>query len=71
MNLRKSFKNPVVSMNVGLVFLLVASAGRYFLRPGGRISADMLDGVLGLAYGIAIGAMLWSLVQRRRRSSPC
>ena len=70
MNLRKSFKNPVVSMNVGLVFLLVASASRYFFRAGGRISAELLDGFLGLAYGIAIGAMLWSLVQRRRGSTP-
>jgi hypothetical protein len=43
---------------VGLLFLMLASLSRWFLRDHAIISEDIADGVLGLLYGLSFGCML-------------
>ena len=46
---------------VGLVFLVVAGITRFLLERHSAASEHVIDPVVGVLYGIAIGAMLVSL----------
>ena len=59
--------NPSTMMRTGLAFLIAANVARYFLRPSALIGEDLIDGVVGLSYGLAIGTLLLSLRLRSRR----
>lgn len=55
-------------MRVGLVFLLLASASRWFLHANSWLSSDGADGVTGLLYGVTIATLLLGLSMKRRES---
>ena len=46
---------------IGLVFLILASVGRWILQPAGAFGPGFVDGTTGLLYGISIGCLLLSL----------
>jgi len=71
MILRRKTADPNFVLRLGLVFLILASMGRYFLRPGGDFSQGMVDGATGFLQGIAIGTLLlaaWMGGRRDRRT---
>ncbi len=58
--------DPDVLLRIGLVALILASASSYFLRDATRLPDFLRGFVIGLFYGIAIGALLWSMTLRIR-----
>ena len=56
-------------IRVGLLFLILASAWKYFLHPNSTFSGEFIDGATGLLFGISIGCILLGLM-RNGRSSP-
>ena len=63
---RKYFRNPDTTLRLGLAFLVVAN-GALFFHPIGTYARGSGDGVKGLLYGLAIGLLLLSIRNRRRR----
>ena len=51
----------------GLGALAIANVGSWFLRRHTGLGEDGADFLSGLLYGIAIGAMLWGIVEASRR----
>ena len=66
MILRRAAADPNTILRFGYVFLIVASLGKWFLRPGAGLSPDLADGVVGLLYGITIGTLLLGLWLARK-----
>jgi Zn-dependent protease len=65
MSLKSSLKQPQVMQTIGLAALVVASVVRQLMQS--RLAGSRAaDGVAGLLYGIAIGALLVSLWRRGR-----
>jgi len=54
-------------IRLGLVFLILASAARWFLHPASASGKDLADGVTGLLFGLAIGCVLLGIWRARRR----
>ena len=70
MLLRGKNPNPNTILGLGFAFLIVASLGRYFVRPAAGFSEGIVDGLHGFLYGITIGTFLVGLwLARRRRLS--
>jgi hypothetical protein len=70
MNRRISGLNRM--MKIGLLFLSVASASRWFLHSSAALSEQMADAMMGFLYGIAISCLLLGIWCRGRgRSTPC
>lgn len=65
MLLRAHPNQPKIMWRIGAASLLVASLAHWFLHPAGRAAQDLADGVQGVLYGVAIGAMLMSLRSSR------
>lgn len=61
MLLRAHPNQPKIMWRIGAASLLVASLAHWFLHPAGRAAQDLTDGIVGVLYGVAIGAMLMSL----------
>jgi hypothetical protein len=59
-------------LTIGLVSLIAAAVATRFLHPTPRFDDGIVDGLKGLLYGIAIGAMLVSVKRRAdaRRAGP-
>jgi len=62
---RHKVRNPAKLIQVGLVFLILASAAKLWLVPGPVLDESWTDGLQGLLYGISIGCMLLGLWGRR------
>jgi len=56
--------NPLVQ--VGLVFLVLASIARWKLHPATTSGQDIADAVTGLLYGLSIGLMLFGIMRSKR-----
>jgi hypothetical protein len=69
MRLRNRFTGSRTAVrNIGLWSLVIGSLLRFALHPAGHFGRGVVDGTLGLFYGVAIGALLLSL---RRTSEAC
>ena len=66
MILRKKSVPPTVVLNLGFVFLVVASLGNYFLPRLHVLDESRVDFVAGLLYGVTIGTFLVGLWMSRR-----
>lgn len=69
MMLNSRVKDPDTMMRIGLVCLVLANLSHFFLRPGGRLGQDLVDGVFGLLIGLTIGCLLVSIRRRGRGGS--
>jgi hypothetical protein len=58
------------TLRIGLLFLLIASAGKFMLENHSAMPDGPRDGIVGLLYGIAIGCMLLGLHRMTRGSGP-
>lgn len=65
---RHKLRNPARLIQVGLIFLGLASAAKLWLLPGSALNESWTDGLLGLLYGISIGCMLLGVWGRRRNA---
>jgi len=65
------FKNrsnpPHTLRTIGMLFLLLASAARWFLHPTTSVGPDLVDAGIGLLYGLSIGFLLVSLRRNQRQ----
>ena len=68
MRFRKLSGGNAILRNIGLWALVVGGLLRFVLHPSVHFGRGLVDGTIGLAYGIAIGALLLSL---RRNPSAC
>jgi hypothetical protein len=50
-----------------MLFLLLASAARWFLHPTASVGPDLIDAGIGLLYGLSIGFLLASLRRNKLR----
>lgn len=66
MTLRKKLKEPGFQLQLGLIFLGVASLVKWFLQPASGLSEDWTDGVVGFLYGISISLMLLGIWRNSR-----
>jgi len=66
MTLKKPVRSPRILMQIGYVFLILASLTRWMLHPGPGLPQNLVDGITGLMYGVAIGALLMGLWKKRR-----
>jgi hypothetical protein len=64
-------KDPRAMMSIGMMFLVIALVWPRFFHATANFSPNLMDGVRGMLFGIAIGMNLWSvkLAARQRRSS--
>jgi hypothetical protein len=69
MILRHKTADPDSVLRLGLVFLILASLGRWFLRPSADFSQGLVDGAIGVLYGVAIGTLVLGLWLARRRGT--
>jgi hypothetical protein len=67
MTLREKLKVPGNQIQIGLVFLILASLANWFLQPGDAISDQWTDGIKGLLYGLSIGFMLLGIWRNSHR----
>ena len=67
MLLRSQEKHPRMLLTLGLSFLVLGGVARLFLRPGARLSANLVDGMTGFLYGLAIALLVMNLIVNRRR----
>jgi hypothetical protein len=67
MTLRNKLKQPGVQIRIGLMFLILASLSKWFLRPTVELSDGWTDGITGLLYGVSIGFMLLGIWRKSRR----
>jgi hypothetical protein len=63
--LLKKMKATVVT-TVGLVLLIIANLGNYFLHRGGQFSETLADGGSGFLFGLAIGTLLLGIAMSAR-----
>jgi len=68
---RNRKKNVGPLFFIGIALMSAASLGRLFLSRGTHIGAASVDGIIGFAFGIAIGVMLVGLVRQSRRANRC
>jgi peptidoglycan/LPS O-acetylase OafA/YrhL len=61
------FKDPRWLIRVGLLFLILASGWKWFVRPSRGFPDTIVDGITGLLYGISIGCLLLGIARGRRR----
>ncbi|HXM50045.1 MAG TPA: hypothetical protein VN956_19550 [Pyrinomonadaceae bacterium] len=54
---------------VGLIGLILASLSRWFLHPTPSFGPNLVDGVIGLFYGLSISCLLLSLRRGNRQCS--
>jgi hypothetical protein len=66
MLLRKFGQDPRILLRVGLCGLLAGSFSLYFMPRIKLVPAQLVDGMVGLFYGLAIGTLLWSARAGRR-----
>jgi hypothetical protein len=62
----RRLQTPGAVMRLGMVFLVLASISKFALRRSGWLPEDAADFVTGLAYGISIATLLWSMALRRK-----
>ena len=67
MLLRSQEKHPRMLLTLGLSFLVLGGVARLFLRPGARLSANLVDGMTGFLYGVAIAILILNLLTNRRQ----
>jgi len=67
MLLRSQEKHPRMLLTLGLSFLVLGGVARLFLRPGARLSANLVDGMTGFLYGLAIALLVMNLIVNRQR----
>jgi hypothetical protein len=65
MILRTSLKNPATLMRVGMALLALGLVSLRFLHPATPGVANVVDGLAGLVYGVAIACLLLSIRLRR------
>lgn len=58
-------KEPQMVFRLGLMSLALAGIAKWLLPRTGLLPSDTLDGVIGLLYGVAIGALLLSIIRGR------
>lgn len=58
-------KDPRMVFRIGLSSLALAGLAKWLLPRTGWLPIAVLDGVVGLLYGVAIGALLLSLWRGR------
>jgi hypothetical protein len=61
---RQFGKNKVLV--IGLVLMVVANTGAWWLRRHSGLAEDAVDLTSGLLYGLAIGTMIWGIVLQGR-----
>ena len=66
MALREQIKTPRFQVQIGLVFLIIASLSKWFVQPRVSLPDEWTDGMTGLLYGIAIGFMLLGTWRKNR-----
>ena len=66
MTMREKLKQPGLQIQMGLVFLIIASLSKWFLEDSVKVSAPWADGFVGLLYGISIGLMLLGIWNKGR-----
>lgn len=57
MTLREIIKTPRLRLQIGLVFLIIASLSKWYFRAHATPD-EWTDGITGLLYGVSIGFML-------------
>jgi hypothetical protein len=67
MLLRSRETRPRLIMTIGLACLALGGLARLFLKPGPHLSANLLDGMTGFLYGVAIALLLLNLAVNRGR----
>ncbi len=67
MTLRKTTCKHDRQIQIGFIFLGLASLSKWFLHPGPQLSDQLTDGITGLLYGISIGFMLLGVWRRNRQ----
>ena len=67
MLLRSQEKHPRMLLTLGLSFLVLGGLARLFLPPGAHLSANLVDGMTGFLYGLAIALLVMNLIVNRRR----
>ena len=65
MLLKRNVKAKVV-MSVGLVMLILANLGNYFLHRSGQFSETLADGGSGFLFGVAIATLLLGIAMNAR-----
>jgi hypothetical protein len=65
MLLKRKMKADVVT-TVGLVLLIVANLGNYFLHRANQFSETVADGGSGFLFGLAIGTLLLGIAMKAR-----
>jgi len=56
-------------LRTGLVFLLLANLAHWFMRPTAFLGEGMLDGILGVLYGVSFGCLLMSIRMAHKPSA--
>jgi len=69
MLLRSQEKHPRLILSLGLSFLILGACARLFLRPSAHLSANLVDGMTGFLYGLAIALLVMNLIVNRRGGS--
>jgi hypothetical protein len=54
---------------IGLASLVLANLARWFLHPVSGFGPDLVDGTIGLLYGVSISCLLLSLRKTRIQCS--
>ena len=60
-------KDPRLPLRLGALFLLIASAWKWAVRPSGVLPQDWADASLGLFFGVSIACFIVSIVRRRKQ----
>lgn len=67
----KQIRDPKTILKLGYAALIVAFLSRWWLRPIAHLGEEWIDGIMGLLYGVAIGALLLGVWrQGRQRCGP-
>ena len=66
MTFRTRLKDPGTLIRIGLVFMILAGLSHWFLRPT-DFPEDLIDGLKGFLYGVAISCMLLGIWRSRHR----
>jgi hypothetical protein len=68
MNFRNRLKDRKTVRSIGLVCLILAGLSRLFLHRTVGFGPNVIDGTIGLLYGVSIGCLLLSLRTNRQCS---